>query len=148
MEISLPMTGGCACGSIRYECSAEPLFVLFCRCRDCQRATGSPFASNVWFPTEATKIVKGSVQSYVIKAYSGKQSYHDFCKECGSPIGMRADEYPEIRGFRAASFDNPELLEPTAHVWVCSKFPWDIPDPALRQFERNVPHEDIESIVK
>ena len=23
----MPFTGGCACGAIRYECSAEPLFI-------------------------------------------------------------------------------------------------------------------------
>ena len=30
-------SGGCACGAIRYECSAAPLMMLNCHCRDCQR---------------------------------------------------------------------------------------------------------------
>jgi hypothetical protein len=38
-----PFSGGCACGAIRYECSAAPIFALNCHCRDCQRATGKPY---------------------------------------------------------------------------------------------------------
>jgi hypothetical protein len=146
MTTKLPITGGCACGAIRYECSAEPLFMLFCRCRDCQRATGSPFASNVWFPTETTKFVKGDPKSHVIEAHTGQPSRHDFCGECGSPIGMRADAYFEIRGFRAASFDEPSLLKPSAHVWLCSKLPWDNPFSELPSYERNIPHDELDSL--
>jgi hypothetical protein len=31
-----PFSGGCACGAIRYECSAEPIVMGNCHCRDCQ----------------------------------------------------------------------------------------------------------------
>ncbi len=37
----MPFTGGCACGAIHYECSAEPLFMGNCptpRCRPCPAA--------------------------------------------------------------------------------------------------------------
>jgi hypothetical protein len=34
-------TGGCACGAIRYEISAEPLAMNHCQCRDCQRKSGT-----------------------------------------------------------------------------------------------------------
>lgn len=43
MPVSVPFTGGCACGAIRSDCSAAPLLVWKCHCRDCQRATGSAF---------------------------------------------------------------------------------------------------------
>ena len=35
-------TGGCACGAIRYECSAEPVVSYMCHCRDCQKPSVSP----------------------------------------------------------------------------------------------------------
>jgi hypothetical protein len=36
-----PYTGGCACGAIRYEISAEPLAMTDCQCRDCQHMSGN-----------------------------------------------------------------------------------------------------------
>lgn len=34
------ITGGCACGAIRYEVTAEPIVTFNCHCRDCQKTTG------------------------------------------------------------------------------------------------------------
>ncbi|WP_409878663.1 GFA family protein [Dendronalium sp. ChiSLP03b] len=48
--------GGCMCGAIRYECSAEPIAMGNCHCRDCQRATGSAFAAALLVPSSAVTI--------------------------------------------------------------------------------------------
>lgn len=34
------ITGGCVCGAIRYEVTAEPIVTFNCHCRDCQKTTG------------------------------------------------------------------------------------------------------------
>jgi hypothetical protein len=51
--MKVPFTGGCLCGAIRYECSAEPIVMGNCHCRDCQRATGSAFAAALLVPRNA-----------------------------------------------------------------------------------------------
>jgi hypothetical protein len=38
-------TGGCACGAIRFEIIAEPLFQNHCQCLDCQRTSGTGHGS-------------------------------------------------------------------------------------------------------
>ncbi len=43
-RMKVPFTGGCLCGTIRYKCSAEPIVMGNCHCRDCQGGTGSAFA--------------------------------------------------------------------------------------------------------
>jgi hypothetical protein len=35
------LSGGCACGDIRYECDADPVIMLNCHGRDCQQDTGT-----------------------------------------------------------------------------------------------------------
>ena len=37
-------TGGCQCGAVRYELSGEPLPLVICHCRECQKQTRAPSA--------------------------------------------------------------------------------------------------------
>src|SRR5437867_1208476 len=57
--VTVPFSGGCACGAVRYECSAEPVIALNCHCRDCQRASGTAYASGIFVPGVALRITKG-----------------------------------------------------------------------------------------
>ena len=59
--LATPFSGGCACGAIRYECTAEPVLMFHCHCRDCQRASGGPYSSYVIVPADAFKLLQGSL---------------------------------------------------------------------------------------
>jgi Glutathione-dependent formaldehyde-activating enzyme len=48
--------GGCLCGRVRYGADADPAFVGVCHCNDCQKFTGSAFATVVAVPAAALKI--------------------------------------------------------------------------------------------
>src|SRR5213596_1551536 len=54
------ITGGCACGAIRYEVTAEPIVTFNCHCRDCQKTTGGPYTPVFYVPAKAFKITKGT----------------------------------------------------------------------------------------
>jgi hypothetical protein len=58
--MEIPFAGGCACGAIRYECTAEPIMALNCHCRDCQRASGTAYASGIFVPASADAESEGS----------------------------------------------------------------------------------------
>ena len=45
--MKLPQTGGCQCGKLRYEITAEPQLVYTCHCTDCQRLTSSAFSLGI-----------------------------------------------------------------------------------------------------
>ncbi len=130
MSDSLPVEGGCARGAIRYSSSAPPLFTFECRCRDCQRATGGPFAVNVFFETPAITFTP-EPKDHVVEAAAGHRVRHSFCPECGSPLGMQSDAFADIRGVRAASLDDASGLEPVANLWVQNTYPWEHSDPSL-----------------
>ncbi|MGO9430932.1 GFA family protein [Rhodoblastus sp.] len=46
------LKGGCLCGRIRYECGEQPIVQMICHCRDCQRASGSAYASLLIVPRD------------------------------------------------------------------------------------------------
>src|SRR5262245_66566219 len=57
------VTGGCACGSIRYQLLDKPMFVHCCHCDDCQRLTGSAFVLNAIIETHAIKLIRGKAMA-------------------------------------------------------------------------------------
>ena len=61
-----PFSGGCACGALRYECSAEPVLSWKCYCRDCQHASGSAFYAVLYVPKVAVSIM-GESKYYDVK---------------------------------------------------------------------------------
>jgi hypothetical protein len=65
------LTGGCAGGAVRYECSGDPIFSGHCYyCRDCQLSTGTAMASVLGMPKAAVKLFKseGEVRYFEVMA--------------------------------------------------------------------------------
>ena len=62
--MAAPFTGGCACGAMRYECTAEPLYMDNCHCRDCQRATGSAYFAAVGVSVTAFRLTIGTTRGH------------------------------------------------------------------------------------
>ena len=109
MPVSTPFTGGCACGAIRYACSAEPMMSLNCHCRDCQRATGSASNTVVGVPAAQVRFTQGSPRYYETSAERGTSVRHGFCPTCGSPLVALPSAYPAMMSLHASSLDDPEL---------------------------------------
>ncbi|MGC4096420.1 MAG: GFA family protein [Nitrospira sp.] len=134
--MTTPMLGGCACGAIRYKTTAEPILMLHCHCRDCQRASGGPFSAFVLVPTEAFTLVQGSLRFHASPSEAGGQTHRGFCLECGSPVQVMTDSQPGIVAIRAASLDDPSWFNPQMNVWASDAHPWDHINPALPKFEK------------
>src|SRR5260370_14263454 len=98
--ITTPFSGGCACGAIRYESKAEPVLMLHCHCRDCQRSSGGPFSSFVIVPTEAFKVSQGSLRFHDSPSEAGGQTHRGFCPEWLSPILRTPDSLPHCAATR------------------------------------------------
>lgn len=128
--MSALFSGGCACGAVRYECSAEPMMSLNCHCRDCQRASGSAFAAIMAVPKAAVTIT-GEAKFYHVQAESAHTVGRGFCAACGSPLFITLSAWPHILSIRAASLDDPSRYRPTSDIWTDSAQPWDYMNPAL-----------------
>jgi hypothetical protein len=123
-----PIFGGCACGAIRYSYEGEPLISLNCHCRDCQRETGSAFASILIVPTAGFRLIQGSPRHFEVKADSGRTARRCFCADCGSPLFGSG---PDFMNIRVGSLDDPSAFRPTQDIYVSRAQPWDYMNPTL-----------------
>src|SRR3954470_20966307 len=97
-DVTLPLTGGCGCGAVRYEISAPLLSASYCHCTRCRRRTGTAASANARIAPGSLRIVQGEelVRSYVPPDGSPK----DFCSQCGSALWSRNRASGEIAGLR------------------------------------------------
>jgi hypothetical protein len=135
-KLKVPFSGGCACGAIRYECTAEPVMMFHCHCRDCQRSSGGPFTSFVIVPAEAFKLLQGSLRFHGSASDRGGKTHRGFCPDCGSPILAKTDSNPDIVALRTASLDDPSWFSQQLDTWTSDAHPWDQMNPALPKFEK------------
>jgi len=132
------LTGGCLCGAIRYESSAEPIRSFNCHCRDCQKATGGAFVPADMVPASALKIT-GQPKFHSVTANSRNIMTRGFCPKCGSRLFARTSHLLGFIGIYAGTLDDPSQHRPTVHFWTASAQPWDHMDPALQKLPGNPP---------
>lgn len=126
----MKIAGGCVCGNVRYELSAEPGFSFHCQCRQCQKVTGGGHSSQFGVAGSAVDL-RGEFSVYELTADSGATVRSAFCGRCGSPLFKESTGHPESKFFHVATLDDPARFEPKAVVWSASAQPWDVIDPRL-----------------
>lgn len=136
--MAIPFTGGCRCGAIRYECSAEPVMAGNCHCRDCQKVSGSAFSANLAVPQEVLRI-SGAVKYHDVKAESGNTVSRGFCPNCGAPVLAKSSGMPGLVIVRAGSLDDPSWFRPGMDLYTSSAQPWDYMNPELPKFPKMPP---------
>ena len=130
-----PWTGGCACGAIRYETPAEPLFQNHCQCLDCQKRSGAGHGSWLTFP-RLEMVITGEARTWPVVADNGNEKTHAFCPTCGTPVHLTFSFMPDMVAVPAASLDDPGRFSPQAVTYAVRGHRWDTLDPALSKFER------------
>jgi hypothetical protein len=136
--MSRPFTGGCACDAVRYHVTGEPVAMVDCQCRQCQRESGTGHTSNLVF-TGATVKLEGQPSHWDATGDGGTVKRRAFCPTCGSPVYMTFPAMPDYFVIRAASLDEPERYRPQIVTWTDGALPWDRIDPSLTTFARMPP---------
>jgi hypothetical protein len=116
--------GGCHCGKIRYETSADPIMAGHCQCTDCQVFSGTGHASVLVFPSEALKIT-GTMKYYDSKADSGATITRGFCADCGTGVVSKPGSIPGVTTVKAGTLDDPKLFQAQMVLYTKSAQPWD-----------------------
>ena len=126
----MTITGGCLCGSLRYEAKVKPQISIICCCRQCQQITGTGHAAQFGLPRVKVSIT-GEPKVHLLVADSGNTVSSAFCRDCGSPLFKATSGFPDMVFFHAATLDNPASFKPQSVVWTKSKQPWDQIDPTI-----------------
>lgn len=119
-------TGGCLCGSIRYEAMGEPTEVGYCHCRMCQKSLGGLFGVFVFFDRQKFLFTAGDPTFF----RSSPLKERSFCPNCGSSLTMwNADKGNQNHvAILVGTLDHPEHFPPEkysgSHSGIESQVPW------------------------
>ena len=113
---TLALTGGCLCGSVRFEARPDKAEGYYCHCRMCQLAVGNTRAAFINLRKSQVTWTAAAPTFYA----SSKMAQRGFCNQCGTPLCF---EYldSEHMDLSIGSFDEPAAIKPTLHFAVESR---------------------------
>jgi hypothetical protein len=134
----LPLTGGCLCGSVRFEVSEPPVVASYCHCTRCQRRTGTAAAISARIVPGSLRVVSGNE---LVKAWVPDDGFaKEFCSACGSALWSRNPADPEMISVRMGAFDADPGIRPSYRQFVAYAVPWEpIPDDGLERYPERRP---------
>ena len=115
----------CSCGQLRLTCEGEPVRISICHCLECQKRTGSVFATQARFPRERVTIEGRSAQ-WARAGDSGQSATFHFCPVCASTVYWEAAGVPEIIYVAVGAFADPNFPPPTVSVYEVRQHPWTL----------------------
>ena len=136
--MSKPITGGCLCGAVRFECASPPVLARACWCRVCQYLSAGSASINVILRTEGLRVT-GELGEYRSTADSGNRMRRRFCPKCGTPMFSDSEARPGLMVVRAGTLDDPELGRPSGYIWTASAPSWAVIDQSLANCEGQPP---------
>ncbi len=117
-------SGGCLCGSVRFETRGPLRTVTACHCSQCRRQTGLYYAATA--VDEENLHVHGEQKLSWYRASDSAR--RGFCSICGSALFWKADRSTQI-SILAGAFDQPSGLVMGEHIYCADKGDfYDIPD--------------------
>ena len=126
----MTLTGGCACGAVRYEARGTPFHRTLCHCADCRRTAAAPVVA--WFSVRTEDLV--FVQGTATLHRSSPPVERGFCGRCGTPLTYRNDAYPEEVDVTTCSLDDPDAAAPQDHTFAARRLHWLKIDDGLRTY--------------
>jgi hypothetical protein len=118
-----PLTGGCACGAVRYRLASGPMFVNCCHCTWCQRETGSAFVINALIERDRVDVTGETDRVFTVSESGQGQIVHR-CPTCRVALWSHYGGREKVAFLRAGTLDEAWRVRPSAHIFTRSKLPW------------------------
>lgn len=132
-SVEHPLTGGCACGAVRFEVTAPFQTAGYCHCHRCQRRSGMTSSLGAMVDAAAFAVVEGAAELRSWTPPGGRSKA--FCVRCGGHLFSGELGVTETIGVRLGAVDGDPGIRPSWHQWVDSAPDWDpLPDDGLPRF--------------
>jgi hypothetical protein len=137
--VSLPLTGGCGCGAVRFEIDSPLVVAGYCHCTRCQRRTGTAVQASARVAPGSVRVLTGHQH---LRAWAPPGVLEKvFCGACGSALFAREPETLEIKVVRLAAVDGDPGIRPSTRQFVTYAASWEpIPDDGLPRFPERRPN--------
>ena len=125
-------SGGCHCGAVRYEMTAEVAHHALCHCTDCRKASGAPAVA--WAMAAADQVtITGKPLTYA----SSEHGRRLFCGACGTSLFYTNDVvFPGMIDVQSATLDDPDAIPLQAQIQTAERIGWMTHLGDLPAFER------------
>lgn len=133
------MTGGCACGAVRYEISQPLISASYCHCTRCQRRSGTAASANGRTAPGSFAVVHGEEH---LRSWVPDDGFEKvFCGRCGSALFSRSQPGDTASiGVRLGTLDRDPGIRPQWRTYIAYAAPWEaIPDDGLPRYEERRP---------
>ena len=127
------LTGGCLCGSVRYQAAAPLPDATFCHCRSCRRSTGATAVPWVTVPLAGLRWSGAQPAQFA----SSPGVTRSFCARCGTPLAYASESSPTTIDLTLGSLDDPGRVAPRDHTWMEDAVAWDLPGDGLPAHARS-----------
>jgi hypothetical protein len=113
----------------------EPIRLLTCRCKECQRQSGSAFGMSM--PVKKDSLtVTGPTKQFTRMADSGNEVTGVVCPECGVRIYHVLMPAADVASIKLGTLDDTRWLRPELFIWMKSAQGWvPVPD-GVKALER------------
>ena len=131
----MKISGGCYCGSLRYESIGDVEASIQCHCRECQYITGGNPNVIMIMPLNGFEFVKGIPKTFKRKDIENAVT-RLFCENCGTGIGTKNPNRPNSIILKVGTFDDPSIFKPDIAIFTIDKQKFHYIEDGLKSFER------------
>lgn len=133
MTLTVPQTGRCLCGAVRYHCR-NPLYPpTLCHCESCRRTSGAHAVG--WLTVRVEDLAFSGAPP--VEFESSPDVRRRFCGRCGSPLTYENSARPGEVDITIGTLDRPDDAVPVDHIWMKDAAVWDRPQDGLPQSPRS-----------
>ena len=126
------LSGSCLCGKVNISIQDDFEYLANCHCSECQKFSGSDYASVGGLSSAKFKITSGD--DYITYFSKTEETDVAFCSVCGSSLFSRK-KTGQKHNIRLGVLDDTPSNRPSVHIYTSAKAGWHTICDDLPQFE-------------